>query len=376
MINSNPNSVTVRAEGSSVFAYVTSSEGGFHIFDVTDPANIYQTNYYYNGGDYRDAYIQGNYAYAVLFDSKVQIIDITNNNCVPVNNFFVSGETAWGITVENNLAYVNVSTNLDRYLNVFDIDDPLNPIDLGTYRTSGNVQTTSFTNNGRCMYISDYYDFAIYRPLFNYKPLPFSLLTPEDSTIFITGNDIDFGWENSEDANDDTLLYTVNIWNSVWDTNIFIEDTTLILNVNYLPDSGNYLWTVMASDGMYQQNAIDTFSFNYFIDVGIGDLSYQTPQKNEILQNFPNPFNQKTTINFSIVNTSHVMIDVYNLQGQKICNLLDNVITPGYNEIVWNGKKDSGEYATGGIYFIRMKGSSEDGNKNNFTNTKKILIVR
>lgn len=374
MINTNPNSITVRTEGSSVYAYVTSSEGGFHIFDVTNPANIYQKNYYYNGGDYRDAYIQDNYAYAVLFDTEVQIIDITDNNCVPVNNFYFSGESAWGITVENNLAYVNISTDLDRYLNVFDIDDPLNPIDLGTYRTSGNVQTTSFTNNGRCMYISDYYDFAIYRPLFNYKPLPFSLLTPEDSTIFITGNDIDFGWEHSEDANDDTLLYTLNIWNSVWDTNIFIEDTTLILNVSYLPDSGNYLWTVIASDGMYQQNAVDTFSFNNFIDVGIDDLLFQIPGNNEILQNFPNPFNQETTIKFGIVNTSHVMIDVYNLQGQKICNLLDDILNTGYHQITWNGKKDSGEYATEGIYFIRMKGSYE-GN-NNFINTKKILIAR
>ena len=223
------------------------------------------------------------------------------------------------------------------------------------------------------MYVSDYYDFAVYRPLFNYKPLPFSLLTPEDGEIFVIGEDIYFEWEESEDANDDTLLYTMNIWNSVWDTTIITEDTTAILNVNNLQDFGDYNWTVIASDGTHQQSANDTFSFNYFNNVGIGDLS---PERNEILQNYPNPFNKETTIKFNISSTSQLRINVYDIKGQKVFSLFDDVITSGYHEIVWDGKNNSGEYASEGIYFIRMEGNSSDVFKNTFINTKKILRLR
>ena len=365
-----------RGEGSSIYADITSYDGGFEIYDVTNPANIYLKSYYYNGGAYLDADIQGNYAYAVLFDTTVQIIDITDNNCVPVNKFFVTGENAWGINVENNLAFIYTSTNLDRYLNVIDIKDPLNPIDLGTYRTQGKVQTTSLTEKGKHMYISDYYDFSIFHPLFNFNPLPFRLLSPVIGTQFYINNNINFKWKKSEDANGDTLSYTLKIWNSEWDTNIITQADTSVLNVNNLSDFGTFNWTVIASDGMYDQPAVDTFNFEYVNNVGIGNLTPQTSEKNKLLQNYPNPFNNKTIIGFDISATSQIKINVYNAQGKLIRNLYDDVINSGYHKIVWDGKNNSGKYATNGLYFVRMEGNTTGLIKNTFESAKKIFIVR
>ena len=364
IINTNPNSVTVRAEGSKIYAYVTVSDAGFHIYDVTNPENIYLKSFYYNGGDYRDAHIQDDYAYAVLFDTTVQIIDITDNNCVPVNNFFVSGEYAWGITVENNLAFVNVSTNLDRYLNVFDIDDPLNPIDLGTYRTSGNVQTTSLTNNGKYMYVSEYYDFSIYHPLFNFKPLPFSLLTPEDDTEFGINEDIDFSWEESEDANGDVISYTLNIWNMTWDTNIITEDTTAILSVNSLPDFGIYSWTVIASDGEYQQSANETFNFNYINNVGIGNFPSQNFERNGLLQNYPNPFDQLSVISYQLSVSGKVLLKVYDVMGNEVATLVNEQKQPGKYEVEFDGTN-----LPSGIYYFRFTVGK-------YSQMKKMLMIK
>jgi hypothetical protein len=364
VINTNPNSVTVRAEGSKIYAYVTVSDAGFHIYDVTNPENIYLKSFYYNGGDYRDAHIQDDYAYAVLFDTTVQIIDITDNNCVPVNNFFVSGEYAWGITVESNLAFVNVSTNLDRYLNVIDIDDPINPIDLGTYRTSGNVQTTSLTDNGKYMYVSDYYDFSIYHPLFNFKPLPFSLLTPEDDTEFGINEDIDFSWEESEDANGDVISYTLNIWNMTWDTNIITEDTTAILSVNNLPDFGIYSWTVIASDGEYQQFANETFNFNYINNVGIGDLQPQNFERNRLLQNYPNPFDQLSIISYQLSVSGKVLLKVYDVMGNEVATLVDEQKQPGKYEVEFDGTN-----LPSGIYYFRLT-------MGKYSQMKKMLMIK
>jgi hypothetical protein len=59
---------------------------------------------------------------------------------------------------------------------------------------------------------------------------------------------------------------------------------------------------------------------------------------------YPNPFNPETNIRFSLHETSHVLINVYNAKGQKIRTLLNENKAVGFYNTVWNGKNDSGIY--------------------------------
>jgi len=85
--------------------------------------------------------------------------------------------------------------------------------------------------------------------------------------------------------------------------------------------------------------------------------------------NYPNPFNPETTISFSVNQDSRVSIDVYNVKGQKVKNLVNDVRTAGQHSVVWNGKDANGRDVASGIYFYQMKA---DG----YTATKKMILMK
>lgn len=79
----------------------------------------------------------------------------------------------------------------------------------------------------------------------------------------------------------------------------------------------------------------------------------------QLKQNYPNPFNAQTTIAFSIFSHEYVMLDIYNLMGMKVANLIDDKLKPGNYTFQFNG-----EELPSGIYFYRLKyGNSETINK-------------
>lgn len=66
-------------------------------------------------------------------------------------------------------------------------------------------------------------------------------------------------------------------------------------------------------------------------------------------QNYPNPFNAATVIEYGVSERRHVVIEVFNILGQRVSTLVDGVREPGRYEATW----DPGELASG-VYFCRM----------------------
>gem|GEM_PF-3560585 len=83
-----------------------------------------------------------------------------------------------------------------------------------------------------------------------------------------------------------------------------------------------------------------------------------------LLQNYPNPFNPTTTICYSIPEKSHVTMTIYNLAGQVIEILVNQMMNPGDYSIQWDASK-----VQSGIYFYRI-------NAKEFIDTKKCLIFK
>ncbi|MCD4819670.1 MAG: hypothetical protein K8S23_13360 [Candidatus Cloacimonetes bacterium] len=115
------------------------------------------------------------------------------------------------------------------------------------------------------------------------------------------------------------------------------------------------------------------------------DSEINTVQKPIIkLSNYPNPFNPTTTIEFSIVKISsrvlgqnptrdfnNPKIDIYNLKGQKVKTFPNLQINKSPNQqIIWNGKDQSGKPVSSGIYFYSLKINLES------TITKQMLLVK
>jgi hypothetical protein len=57
------------------------------------------------------------------------------------------------------------------------------------------------------------------------------------------------------------------------------------------------------------------------------------PEKIELNQNFPNPFNPSTTIRFGLPTRSHVTLSIFNTLGQKVATLVTGTQEAGYHEV-------------------------------------------
>ena len=80
-----------------------------------------------------------------------------------------------------------------------------------------------------------------------------------------------------------------------------------------------------------------------------------SPSTFDLLQNYPNPFNPQTKIMYHIANTGWVEISVYNLNGQRIRTLVNEIKNTGHHEIIWDGKNEKGLTVSTGIYLCKMK---------------------
>ena len=72
------------------------------------------------------------------------------------------------------------------------------------------------------------------------------------------------------------------------------------------------------------------------------------------LNNYPNPFNPITAIEFSIQNDSKVDLSIFNIKGQKIKALAQNQYTKGSHSIIWNGVDESNNPVSSGIYYYKL----------------------
>ena len=78
------------------------------------------------------------------------------------------------------------------------------------------------------------------------------------------------------------------------------------------------------------------------------------PVVTALMGNYPNPFNPETVIRFSVAVESVVLIDIYNIRGQKVRTLLNDFVNRGEHSVVWNGRDDTGHAVGSGVYFYRM----------------------
>ena len=89
-------------------------------------------------------------------------------------------------------------------------------------------------------------------------------------------------------------------------------------------------------------------------------LGYETNTDNIINSsyfsaiNYPNPCNPTTTIEFSIPNSSKVELMIYNIKGQKVKTIINDLYEKGNHSITWNGDDDSGIAVIPGVYLYKL----------------------
>ena len=97
-------------------------------------------------------------------------------------------------------------------------------------------------------------------------------------------------------------------------------------------------------------------------------------KRNQLLQNFPNPFNPETWIPFRLADESDVTIQIYNPMGQLVRRLSSGIMPAGdYSSqskaIYWDGRNQTGEPVSSGVYLYTI-------NAGDFSATRKMLIQK
>ncbi len=72
-------------------------------------------------------------------------------------------------------------------------------------------------------------------------------------------------------------------------------------------------------------------------------------------QNFPNPFNPATTIQYNLQRPGDVRISIFDVQGRLVRTLVEGSRAAGPNSVIWNGMDDQGQAAPAGTYVYRLE---------------------
>jgi len=99
--------------------------------------------------------------------------------------------------------------------------------------------------------------------------------------------------------------------------------------------------------------------------------SVSLPEKFQLLQNNPNPFNPSTTISYSVPigNQKNVSLKVYDLRGRLVLTLVEGMIGVGTYTVYWDGMDDSGRQVSSGVYLYRLQAGE-------FAQTRKMVILK
>lgn len=101
-----------------------------------------------------------------------------------------------------------------------------------------------------------------------------------------------------------------------------------------------------------------------FRPVGIQNISTENPAGYNLSQNFPNPFNPETNINFFVPQTSIVKLNIYNSLGKKIQSIFEGKLSSGTYTYKWSASD-----FPSGVYFYKLEA-------NNFTSVKKMTLIK
>ena len=129
-------------------------------------------------------------------------------------------------------------------------------------------------------------------------------------------------------------------------------------------------WSVFVTDGM--DTVLSDDSVRY-LTLALEQLDTQPtsiqPNRISLNQNYPNPFNPVTKITFELAKSEFVTLNVYDVNGNLVKNLINREKVPGEYDVNWDGTNKAKENVAGGVYFYRI-------DTNSYSSTKKMILLK
>ena len=93
------------------------------------------------------------------------------------------------------------------------------------------------------------------------------------------------------------------------------------------------------------------------------------PTEFALHNNYPNPFNPVTTINYDLPQEGTVRLIIYDVMGREVTRLVNGFTPAGYHSVRWDAKNQMGESVSAGVYFYHLQSG-------NFIKTQKMVLLK
>jgi len=260
-----------------------------------------------------------------------------NNNADGGYNVRINGE---GEYYFNNCTFTNNNSN------------------LATLRVNGNVHM-----NNTIMYNPDNsYEISMYPDsggFISTLDVSHSNIRNGQDGIYNSGNQQIVNWNEGNIVEDPQFLLSGEDPYQLSDISPCIDTGSTDTTGLFLPP-----WDLLHHQRIWDGDSngiatIDMGCYEYGAD-SVGVIQNQIPKVPYQISNYPNPFNPSTTIAFNLPLAGQVIIEIYNIKGQKVKTLMDCTTVPGTYECNWNGKDDTGKSVSSGQYVVKLKQNGKE----------------
>jgi len=114
------------------------------------------------------------------------------------------------------------------------------------------------------------------------------------------------------------------------------------------------------SKSVWGSNTAEPFRYHVKSSVTtVKNIDKNIPETFTLNQNYPNLFNNHTTITYSLSHNTNVQLLIFNANGQMVNQLINDVQNSGSHQVVWDGSDENGNILSSGIYFAVLKSSGQ-----------------
>ncbi len=138
-----------------------------------------------------------------------------------------------------------------------------------------------------------------------------------------------------------------------------------------------FFYTAATGGLSYQSFQVALYNPRWFIQGGkvtSGAESVDIPTSFRLQDNYPNPFNPSTKIEYEVPFRAHVHLAVYDILGQLVRTLINSDHSNGHYTVAWDGTNETGRQVATGMYIYRLEAA--DGSGSATVLSKKMVLLK
>jgi len=150
-----------------------------------------------------------------------------------------------------------------------------------------------------------------------------------------------------------------------------VEDGPSLNYARRDPMAVNYYGSIYVFGGT-NTNGLDVPYIEVFstsVSTVVNQSKPDAPNEFKLDDNYPNPFNPSTRIDFEVPKQSKISLDIYSILGEHIKNLTSKIYEPGKYTLTWNGTGVQGKQVSSGVYIYRLSSSY-------YSKSKKMILLK